>query len=348
MKKKIAIIGFGGQGHWHSIVSEESGAVEVIGAYDIDDKQNVDARNLGFKAYSSSEEIFADKSIDIVVIATPNDVHEKIAIKALETGHNVVCEKPVTLSVESFDRIMDAQKKSGKLFSVYQNRRWDREYLAMKQLVNSKELSDPIRIETRVHGSRGIPGDWRQEKKYGGGMIYDWGVHLIDQILCIFPQKITEINCTTTHTTNAEVDDGFRLELLFEDGITAHVEVSTYNFIKLPRFYIQCEQGTACIPDWNENVNVTKLTEWNEKKVLPVRTSAGITKTMAPRDNQSTECYEIKLPDADVRDFYRNFCNAIDGNCEQAIKNCEVRRVLQVIEAAFKSDEAKQRITVEI
>lgn len=346
--KKVAIIGYGGMGKWHCDRIRENKVVELGGIYDINELRRELAHEEGIFVYNSNEEIFSDPTIDIIVVATPNDVHEELIIKALSSGKNAICEKPATLSVESFDRMVEAQNKSGKLLSVHQNRRWDAEHLAIKSFVKTKELGEIIRIENRVHGSRGIPGDWRKEKKYGGGMIYDWGVHLIDQTLQIIPEKIIEVNCVSTYITNSEVDDGFRLELTFESGKTAHIEVGTYNFLTLPRFYVQCENGTAIIPDWNNSVQLNKMTKWVEKNVVPVKTSAGITKTMAPRDVESCEKYEIELPKGDVHDFYRNFVNAIDKKEEQRIKNSEVRRVLQVIEAAFESNEIRQRLKLEI
>ncbi len=346
--KKVAVIGYGGMGKWHCDCIKKNAVVEIAGIFDICESRRELARQNGIFVYNSNEDILSDKNVDIIVVATPNDIHEELTIKALNAGKNVICEKPVTLSVESFDRMVEAAKKNGKVFSVHQNRRWDAEFLAMKSLVDSEEIGEVIRIENRVHGSRGIPGDWRKEKIHGGGMIFDWGVHLIDQTLQIIPEKIIEVNCVNTYITNSEVDDGFRLELVFESGKTAQVDVGTYNFLNLPRFYLQCENGTSIIPDWNNSVVVNKMTEWVEKNIVPVKTSAGITKTMAPRDVDSCETYEIDLPESDAHDFYRNFVDAIDGKQEQRVKNCEVRRVLQVIEAAFKSDEMRQRLKVEI
>lgn len=346
MKKRVAVIGYGGQGKWHTEFILDSDVVCLAGVYDIDESKREKARKKGIFVYDSNEAIFFDSSVDIVVIATPNDVHEELSIKALNSGHHVICEKPVALSVESFDRIIEASKHSNKIFSVHQNRRWDKEYLAIKEIVDNLEIGNVFRIENRVHGSRGIPGDWRKKEQFGGGMIYDWGVHLIDQTMSIFPQGIVEIDCNTTHLTNQEVDDGFRLELLFEDGLTAFIEVSTYNFLRLPRFYMQCQNGTALIKDFNSDVSIIKMTKWIEKEVTPVQTSAGITKTMAPRDEYSCSEYTKELPYADVHDFYRNYCDAIDGKCEQMIKNSQVRRVLQVIENAFKSAELRERIKV--
>lgn len=346
--KKVAVIGYGGQGWWHCKEIMKSNVVELSGTFDVNEERNNKAKSDGVFTYESNEAIFNDSSVDIIVIATPNDIHEKLCIEALESGHNVICEKPVTLSVESFDRIIATAKKVNKFFTVHQNRRWDKEFLGIKEIIDTQKLGSTIRIESRVHGSRGVPKDWRLEKQFGGGMIYDWGVHLFDQILTLIPGKIIEVNNFNTYITTNEVDDGFRTELIFENGISANIEVSTYNFIKLPRFYAQFENGTCLIPDWNKEIEVKELIKWNDKDVIPVQTSAGITKTMAPRDNASCLEYKLNLPESDVHDFYRNFCEVIDGVSEQYVKNCEVRRVLQVIEAAFISNEKHERLCVNI
>lgn len=346
--KKVAVIGYGGQGAWHCTQILKSDVVCLAGIYDIKGNRQQAAKENGIFVYESNEAIFADDSVDIVVVATPNDVHENLVVTALQTGHNVICEKPVALSVAEFDRMTAAAEKSGRKLSVHQNRRWDVDYLGVKSVIESGEIGEVIRIESRIHGSRGIPSDWRCEKAPGGGMILDWGVHLIDQMLMLIPEKIIAVNCVTTHITNKEVDDGFRLEITFESGKTAHVEVGTYNFIAMPRYYMQCEKGSLYLTDWQQKAHVAKLTRWIEKDVTPVQNAAGITKTMAPRDSLTLDEYDIERPVSDVHNFYRNFCSAIDGNTEQYIKNTQVRRVLSVMEACFESAKKLQTIGVEI
>ena len=231
---------------------------------------------------------------------------------------------------------------------MHHNRRWDVDFLAMKELARSGQIGRVLNLESRVHGSRGIPSDWRGEKAHGGGMILDWGIHLIDQILQIFQQKIVRLYCTCSHITNQEVDDGFRLELYFEDGASAHVELGTYNFLPLPRFYMQGESGSALITDWRHPAHVAKLTCWVEKDVTPVQNAAGITKTMAPRDHLTLDEYDLEIPRSDVHDFYRNFCLAMDGKAEQLVTHSQIRRVMSVVEACFESDAKKQALEVNI
>ena len=349
MKKNLVVVGYGGQGGWHADHALKSDVVSLRGIYDIKQERMDLAKSKGIFTYDSFEAILADNEVDIVVCATPNDVHKDIVIRALESGKNVVCEKPVALAVEDFDDMCAAAKKAGKLFTVHQNRRWDVDFLAIKSIIESGEIGETVNIESRVHGSRGIPSDWRAQKAYGGGMILDWGVHLIDQMLQLIPnEKIVRIYNENTNITTTEVDDGFHLMLTFESGKRATVEVGTYNFIYMPRFYMQCKKGSAFIEDWQKNCKVAKLKAWNEKEVVPVQTAAGITKTMAPRDEITLDTYEIDRPKSDVHNFYRNLVKAIDGVEPQLIKLEEVRRVLLVMEGCFKSAELHQALEVNI
>ena len=341
-KKNTVVIGYGGQGGWHADHIAKSDVVALRGIYDIKPERTALAQSRGIFTFDSLEQVLQDRETELVVVATPNDVHKEIVCRALAAGKHVICEKPVEMSVRALDEMLDACHRSGKLFTVHQNRRWDVDFLAMKKIIGSGEIGEVLRIESRIHGSRGIPSDWRSKKAYGGGMILDWGVHLIDQMLQLCSEPIVSLGCTVTNITNDEVDDGFRLELTFESGKTAYIEVGTYNFIALPRFYMQCRKGTAIIEDWRRPAHVVKCKHWHESDVLPVQTAAGITKTMAPRDSVTVDEYDCERPVSDVHDFYRNFVRAIDGKEPQLIRHEEVRRVMQVMEACFASAEKGQ------
>lgn len=343
--KNLVVIGYGGMGGWHVQHALKSDVVHLNGIYDIDPKKSELAESRGIHAYKSFEEVLNDKSVDMVTVAIPNDQHRPVVIKALEAGKNVICEKPVTLSSEDLEAMIAAANKAGKIFSVHQNRRFDVDALAMKQVYNSGEIGEIFNIESRIHGSRGIPSDWRGMKQYGGGMVYDWGIHLIDQILMIIKDDpIDTVFCRLDHITNTEVDDGFKLELMFKSGKRAYIEVGTYNFIAMPRFYMQGKGGTAMITDWREKCKVVKCKHWHESEVVPVETAAGLTKTMAPRDSITVDEYEIERPVSDVHDYYRNFVKAIDGIEPQMVTHDQMRLDMKVMEAAFESARLNQVI----
>ena len=342
MKKGVAVVGYGGMGHWHGNYVRKSDVVELKGIWDLKEDRRELARQEGIHVYSSFEDVLADESVDIVTIAVPNELHRPMVIAALEAGKNAISEKPVCLSCSELSDMIDAANRTGKIFTTHQNRRWDTDFLMMKQVYESGDLGEVFGIESRVQGSHGIPGDWRGKKEHGGGMLLDWGVHLIDQTLLITKEKkIERIYCTFDHITNYEVDDGFKLDMYFEGGLTARIEVGTSHFMSLPRHYMTGANGSAIVKDWGKNCEVTCCKNWEEKDVVPVVTAAGLTKTMAPRNKDTITEYVIENPKSDVHEFYRNVCDAIDGKAEQIVTHEQLMRVMKVMEACFESDAKK-------
>lgn len=346
-KMRVAIVGYGGMGGWHADHLLKSDVAELAGIFDIRKDRCELAESRGIHVYPSYRALLQDESVELVTVAVPNDAHEDVTVKALNAKKNVICEKPVALSLEPLEHMIAAAKENGVLFTTHQNRRWDIDYLAMKKIYDSGELGKVLNIESRIHGSRGIPSDWRGEKRYGGGMLYDWGIHLIDQMLMIFGfENVDSVFCTVDHITNQEVDDGFKLTILFKSGQTATVEMGTYNFIAMPRFYLRAEKGTVLLPRWNDEPQVVKCTHWHESEVLPVELAAGLTKTMAPRDELTTETYTLPRETSDVHDYYRNFIAAIRGEATQLITHDQMRTDLKVILAAFESAETGRFVKV--
>ena len=117
------------------------------------------------------------------------------------------------------------------------------------------------------------------------------------------------------------------------------MEVGTYNFIAMPRFYMRAKNGSALISDWRQNAHVVKCKAWHESDVVPVQTAAGLTKTMAPRDSVTVDEYDIERPVSDVHDYYRNFVRAIDGLEPQFVTHDQMRTDLRLIMKAFESVE---------
>ena len=347
-KHKLGIVGFGGMGNWHrELIESGIENLEIAGMFDIKEDRQEAARALGYRAYESLDALLADETVDMILISTPNDCHKPIAIKAMEAGKNVVSEKPVTLSSEDLLEMIDASKRTGKIFTVHQNRRWDEDFLTVKKLYDENALGDVFNIESRVHGSRGIPGDWRGKKEHGGGMMLDWGVHIIDQMLLMVKEKITSIYCKVNHVTNYEVDDGFTLILTFESGKTALLEVGTSNFIELPRWYMLGENGSVQIDDFLVHGKIVRITDWDKNDAVPVKTAAGLTKTMAPRTDDTIHTEPVVKVDSDIKDFYRNVMAAIEGREEQLIKHDELLRVMRVMETALRSAELNQVLPFE-
>lgn len=361
----VGIVGCGGMGGGHAIAiasgtgnavwnatstdstsaykgtnnTDISKKLALAGVYDIDPARQQWASEQGFKNYESYEAMLADDNVDIILIATPNDLHRDQAIAAMRAGKHVLCEKPVTPTSAELEDILAVATETGKIFYPRQNRRWDEDFRIIREIYNNNLLGKTFNIESRVLGSRGIPGDWRAKKEFGGGMMLDWGVHLLDRLLYMIPEKVKKVFCSLTHITNTEVDDGFKMHMTFESGLTAVVEVGTCHFIKLPLWFIAGNHGTAVIDDWSCKGKMVRLKSWEDKDATPILAGAGLTKTMAPRGDNSVE--ELPLPnvDFDHNELYSNLADVINDGAEQIVTGEEALRVLKLMEAAFESSE---------
>ena len=341
--KKAAVIGYGGMGSWHVNHIQNSDVVSLAGIYDILPEKRALAESRGIRAYASREELLADKEIELVTIAIPNDVHEEVGIACMNAGKNVIMEKPVTLSLESLERLIECSKKNGVKFTVHQNRRWDKDYRVMRDVVEGGTIGKVYSIESRVYGTVGAMYGWRAFKDYGGGMVYDWGVHMFDQLLWMYgDKKIVDVKAELMSLleANREVDDYFKVMMKVEGGPVLTVEVGSYAFRALPRWYCIGDNGTLQIDDFTaEKGGITRPRFGAEGNVAPVvvQTPAGPTRMMAPRPPETREELELPKSDADWTSLYKNLLDVIDNGAELIVKPEQVRRVLQLIETIFES-----------
>lgn len=347
--KNAVIVGFGGMGNYHRESLAKEPDMRAYGVYDINpEKMNVPAAE-GLHKFHSFEEVLADPAVDVLILSVPNNFHHDLAIQAMESGKNVISEKPVTLNSKLLEEMIAASKRTGKVFTVHQNRRWDEDYLIVKKSISDNLLGTPFYIESRVQGSNGVPGDWRCVKEAGGGMLLDWGVHLLDQIMQLVNSPVVSVFTHMLSVKFEDVDDNFKLLLRFENGISALVEVDTYCLIPLPRWHVSGTDGTLVVRGWDcsgEIVRVNSRTEHWEPGI--VYTAAGPTRTMAPRPIETVEKLPLPHVDTDELDFYRNVAAAIDGKEELLVKPAEALRVMKVIDATFKSAETGASVSCHI
>lgn len=344
-KHAVVIVGYGGMGSYHAKLIKDNGKFEVIGTYDTDAARGTASEQDGYRAYGSYEEVLGDAAVEVVLIATPNDVHKDLAIRALAAGKHVICEKPVTMSVKDFKEMTAAADQAQRVLIVHQNRRWDEDFLIIKQMYDQKTIGDLFRIESRVHGANGIPGDWRHLEAHGGGMLLDWGVHLLDQLIFMIDSKITSLSSRLSFILGDEVDDGFEALLQFENGVSALVEVGTTNFITLPRWYVKGTEGTGVIEDWSMTGRiVTRNHEAERVEPTPIQAGAGLTKTMAPPSETATITGALPDPYRQPSSFYDNFAAVLEGSAEPIVKNDEVLRVMNLIEAIFEAGRTGETI----
>lgn len=348
MKHYSAIIGYGGMGDWHyRNITDRIPEIEVKGIYDIREEAKEKAQDNGLHVYETLDQLLLDEEIDLVTIAVPNNFHKDLAIACLQHGKNVICEKPVTMNASELEEIIVVAKETGKLFSIHQNRRWDKDYKIIKKILDDGTIGDPYFIESRVIGSGRSLHGWRGHEVNGGGMVYDWGIHLFDQLLDLVKSPVVSVSAHLFSIYSKEVDDNFKVMMRFENGVSALVEIATNCFINLPRWHVSGKDGTAVVDNWECEGKIVKLAsnealKWENDIVY---TAAGPTRTMAPRPHDTT--VQLPLPEVETSwtDYYNNIVDVLDHSAELIVKPEQALRVKKLVDFIFVS--AKVNKTME-
>ena len=212
--------------------------------------------------YADVDEFLKLKDMDMVVIVTTNEVHEELTIKALNSGRDVIVEKPMSVSYESTQKMIKAAEKNKKQIFVHQSSRWDRDFLLIQDVVKSGLIGEILVLKTKVMycdegwpswGIDGMANPWRIKAQFYGGLLLDWGPHLVDQTLQIMGKDpVSVFGILQSAVWTKEVDDHFQAILNYENNVYCDLECSNNSRITLPRWHIIGTKGTLEVKGKNE------------------------------------------------------------------------------------------------
>ncbi len=193
--------------------------------------------------HATADQLLANPALlDLVVVATPNRFHVPLGIAALEAGLPVVIDKPMAPAVSEAERLLAVAQRTGKLLTVFQNRRWDNDFLTIRRLIAADLLGPIVRLESRFDRFRPVPraGAWRErpEPEEAGGLLFDLGAHLIDQALLLFGPPTSVYAEVDVRRAGALIDDDTFVALRFEGGQVAHLWGSVIPRRPGPRFRV--------------------------------------------------------------------------------------------------------------
>ena len=195
---KVGVVGYGGafnMGKAHLNEMQRAGMTPVAVSEIDESRLKVAATDFpGIETYSSVAEMLRKSDVNLVTIITPHNTHAPIALQALKAGRHVVCEKPLAITTAECDAMIAAAKKSGVIISTYHNRHWDGWIVQALNHIRSGLIGDIVRIEAHM-GGYGKPGDWwRTSRTISGGVLYDWGCHLLEYSLQLITSPMTEVS----------------------------------------------------------------------------------------------------------------------------------------------------------
>jgi predicted dehydrogenase len=353
MQHKIGYIGFGGMaGGYHCPTAQRDDVpFTPVAAYDINPDSRANAVARGLKAYDNLNDFLASHEFDFVVVATSNQFHCPMVCRALEAGYDVMCEKPVAMTSAEVELMIATAEKCGRMFTVHHNRRWDRDFMIVKEAIENGDIGTPYMLENRVHSENGAGtmNGWRGFADHGGGMLVDWGVHMLDQVLYLVQEPVKTVSANIRSLKSEEVDDYSKVIITFESGLVAQVEVTTYSPIALPKWVAYGDTGALIVPDFSGNnakVRRIKKGEYTMGEALGY-TEKGVIRR-PQRNYRIDEWEEFPIPHGEIpqdwASLYKNVAAALDGKEELIVKPAQVLRCFKVIEAAVKS--AKEGVTV--
>ncbi len=352
---RIAVIGHGFMGHEHETMLSQMEGIRLIGFSDRDPKQLDDVKE-GLKRYESNEALLADPEVDVVLIAANNNQHHDLVIQAARAGKDIICEKPAAMSLEELDDMVRVTNECGVKFTVHHQRRLDQDFRIMKEIFDQKALGDVYMMKNSLYGFNGNMHDWHVYISEGGGMLYDWGVHLIDQILFMMPEaKITSIYADVRNVINFEVDDYFKILLRFDNQVMAEVELGTYLLADKPQdkwferhWIMGGNKGTAYVDGFEPEGRIVRTTELlTNVSGSRTMTAAGPTRSFGPPAPGKIVTEDVPKVNTCHRDYFENYKKAYYGEEDFLVKIPETRRVLAVMDAVRESAKTGKSVDFE-
>ncbi|MFI9339796.1 Gfo/Idh/MocA family oxidoreductase [Streptomyces sp. NPDC052773] len=242
---RVGLIGYGLAGsvfHAPLIATTDGLALDTVVTSNPERQDQARAEHPGVRIAATPDELFdrAD-DLDLIVIASPNKTHVPLAGTALKAGLPVVVDKPVAGTAAEARELAALAEDRGLLLSVFQNRRWDNDFLTLRSLLDQGELGDVWRFESRFERWRPQPkGGWRESGDPAeiGGLLYDLGSHVVDQALVLFG-PVTQVYAeTVVRRAGAETDDDTFIALTHANGVRSHLYVSATAAQLGPRFRV--------------------------------------------------------------------------------------------------------------
>ena len=319
---KVGTIGYSdlfsmGKLHLESLEAagcEPVAVCELVGRH----RERAEVEYPGVKSYRSVSRMLDKSEVDLVAIITEHNTHAKLALQCLRAGRHVVLEKPFCITVKEADTMIAEAKRQGLMFSVFHNRRWDGDYMTIKDIIARGMIGDLFHIEACM-GGFGHPGTWwRSDKRISGGAFYDWGAHVCDWVLGLVPGKMKEVS---GHFQEKRVwhdvtnEDHCSAMVRFANGTSAHIELSSLAAVEKPRWRILGTHGG--------------IESLGEEKC----------RVVSLRDGLRTES-EVAYQKSDWHAYYRNVVDHLLLDEPLEVTPESARRVIALIETAEKSSKA--------
>jgi scyllo-inositol 2-dehydrogenase (NADP+) len=341
---RVGLVGFGMASRvFHGpLVSSVSG-LELAAVVERHTNQAAE-RYPGITTYRSLEEMLADKSLGLIVVATPSGTHFEVARQVIAAGHNVVVDKPMAARSSEIAELIALAKRRGVLLIPFHNRLWDGDFLTVQAALREGTLGRLVYFESRM--DRWNPGatrrPWKEDPEQGGGVLLDLGTHLVYLALALFGNPLAVSAEVLRERDGEGANDAFAMRLRYE-GFQVTLEANALSSPAGPRFVVRGTRGNfrkkGVDPQEAALNKITRITaqDWGQEPasewgMLHVDVDGGmVTRPLATKAG-------------DYRRYYAGVRDALEGKGEAPAKALDAWRAARVLEWAQESSELRREV----
>lgn len=330
----IAGLGRSGWGIHANALANMEGHFNVVSVCDPDTKRQEEAiERFDCMAYGSIDELIADEAVELMVIATPSQLHVSDATGAMRAGKHVIVEKPMAPSLEGVDEMIAVSEETGMMLTVNQNYRYHPDFLKVREVIDSGVLGRIVQIRMTGNGFR-RRWDWQTLKAYGGGDLNNKGAHPIDWAIHFFDDPNPEIYChmETTPLSAGDAESHVKLIIKPNDGPLIDVELANCCAYPQDAWVVMGTQGTLVSRDRRE----IQWKYFDPAEAPPLVLDTKPTPDRSYNSEQLPWQEKSVTPEADfrgsMRPLYEDVFNAIRNGGPVPIPPATVRRQIEILE----------------
>jgi predicted dehydrogenase len=291
-------------------------------------------------------DVIDDTTIEVVVINVPNELHFDYTSKALNAGKHVIVEKPFTVTTKEADDLIALAKKKNRLLTVFQNRRWDGDFMTVKKVIENKWVGKIAEFELHYDRYRNYieANTWKEEQGPGSGILYNLGSHMLDQVLVLFGMPLEVDARVGIQRPNGKVEDFYDIRMQYKDF---HAVVKSSYLVRepTPRYILHGTEGSFIkygIDPQEQSLKDGKIPGTPGWGTDPKELWGKLNTTIGDLHIEGL----IETLPGNYMMFYKNVYEAIRNGKELSVKAEESRDVIKLIEACYESNSARKAVKI--